>query len=237
MSRFRATFAHRHVVLPIINVNSLDQALTNVRIAREAGADGCFLISLGLASDDELLDIHAAVRAREPAFWLGINCVGLTLDRLFNRLDPQVSGVWADDALIDETTTDQPAALRVQQLQQARGWQGLYFGGVAFKYQRPVRDVAAAARKASRYMDLVTTSGPGTGLPAAPEKVRRMKQAIGTTPLALASGVTPENVTDYLASADCFLVSTGISSTLEDLDPDRIRDLLQVIRTWEDKHP
>lgn len=236
MSRFRATFAHRHVVLPIINVNSLEQASTNVQIAREGGADGCFLISLGLASDEELLEIHAAVRAQEPDFWLGINCVGMTLDRLFRRIGPEVAGVWADDALIDETTADQPAAQRVRELQQERGWQGLYFGGVAFKYQRPVRDVVAAARRAVGCMDLVTTSGPGTGIAAAPEKVRLMKQAIGPAPLALASGVTPENVNDYLPWADCFLVSSGISYTLEDLDPGRLRDLLQVIRTWDGKH-
>lgn len=232
MSRFRATFAHRHVVLPIINVNTLDQALTNVRIAREAAADGCFLISLGLASDEELLDIHQAILDAEPGFWVGINCVGMTLEKVFNRIDSRVAGVWADDALIDDSAAEQPAARRIRELQQQRDWTGLYFGGVAFKYQRPVRDPAEAARRARPWMDLVTTSGPGTGHPASPLKVRRMKEAIAPAPLALASGVTPENVNDYLPWADCFLVSTGISYTLEDLDPGRVRDLIHVVRSW-----
>jgi predicted TIM-barrel enzyme len=81
-------------------------------------------------------------------------------------------------------------------------------------------------------MDVVTTSGPGTGQAARPEKVRAMKEAIGSHPLALASGVTPENVTDYLAWVDCFLVATGISYTFEELDPGRVADLVEVVRTW-----
>ena len=55
-----------------------------------------------------------------------------------------------------------------------------------------------AARNAMPYMDVVTTSGPGTGKAAAPEKIRTIRQAIGDKPLAIASGVTPENVPDYL---------------------------------------
>jgi predicted TIM-barrel enzyme len=59
-----------------------------------------------------------------------------------------------------------------------------------------------------------------------------MKRAIGDAPLAIASGVTPENVPDYLPWADCFLVATGISYTFDELDPDRVRDLVQVVRSW-----
>ena len=44
----------------------------------------------------------------------------------------------------------------------------LYFGGVAFKYQRPVDDLAEATTKASRFIDVVTTSGAGTGHAASP---------------------------------------------------------------------
>ena len=44
--------------------------------------------------------------------------------------------------------------------------------------------------------------------------------------------MTPENVTDYLPWADCFLVATGISYTFEELDPARVRDLVRVVRAW-----
>ena len=75
-------------------------------------------------------------------------------------------------------------------------------------------------------MDVVTTSGPGTGQPATREKITRMKRALGAFPLAIASGITPENVGDYLEVADCFLVATGISTSFTELDPGRLRELV-----------
>lgn len=232
MSRFRAVFSNRHVVLLVVHTVSREQALRNAAIARDSGADGVFLISHGAIRDDQLLAVQADVRAGQPGLWVGINCLSWRPEELFARVGPDVQGVWVDDALIDESTDDQPAARRIAAVQQANGWAGLYFGGVAFKYQRPVRDLAAAARRAASHMDVVTTSGPGTGHAASPEKVRVMKQAVGDAPLAVASGVTPENVTDYLPWADCFLIATGVSSTFEELDPERARDLVRVVRAW-----
>jgi predicted TIM-barrel enzyme len=232
MSRFRAAFASRHVVLPIVHVRTRPQTLRNLHVAREAGADGAFLLSHGELGDDELLAVHHDLARDLPGFWVGVNCLGLSVEEVFARAGARVAGVWTDDALIDEGADDQPAARRVLEAQRAHGWRGLYFGGVAFKYQRPVHDVAQAARRAAGYMDVVTTSGPGTGQAASPEKVRRMKKAIGEHPLALASGVTPENVTDYLPWVDAVLVATGISYNFEDLEPARVRDLVRIVRAW-----
>jgi len=79
-------------------------------------------------------------------------------------------------------------------------------------------------------MDVVTTSGPGTGEAASVSKIRAMKAALGDFPLAIASGITPENVGPYLGVADCFLVATGISADFSDFDPLRIRALMQIVR-------
>jgi predicted TIM-barrel enzyme len=232
MSRFRAVFARPRVVLPIIHVASREQALRNAAVAQAGGADGVFLISHGAVVDEELLRIYAAVRESMPGLWAGVNCLSWAPEPLFARLPPGTQGVWTDNALIDESSDEQPAAAAVRQSQERHGWQGLYFGGVAFKYQRHVRDLAAAARRAVPWMDVVTTSGPGTGQAAPPAKVRAMKEAIGDAPLALASGVTPENVNDYLPWVDAFLVSTGISYDFEELDPARLADLVRVVRDW-----
>ena len=232
MSRFRAVFTNRHAVLPIIHVVSREQALRNVEISLASGADGAFLISHGAISDDELLTIYGDARAAQPGFWLGINCLSLRPQALFAHLPPGTQGAWVDDATIDECSAHQPAAARIQAAQQAHGWEGLYFGGVAFKYQRPVRDLAGAARCAAPWMDVVTTSGPGTGQAASPAKVRTMKEALNGFPLGLASGVTPENVNDYLPWTDALLVSTGISYDFDELDPARVRDLVRVVRDW-----
>ena len=232
MDRFRQVFSTPHVVLPIVHVTNHDQAGRNVQIARDAGTNGAFLISHGSVADAELFDIYLRIAEENAGFWLGVNCLGWGSEEFFTRARDRVAGVWIDDALIDESRPEQPTAARFLEVQQSVGWRGLYFGGVAFKYQRPVRNLANASRNAVPFMDVVTTSGPGTGKAAAPEKIRTIRQAIGDKPLAIASGVTPENVPDYLPWADCFLVATGISYTFDELDPDRVRDLVQVVRSW-----
>lgn len=229
MTHIRDIFRTQKIILPVIHVASEDQALRNTSIAREASADGVFLINHGMSST-ELLRIHRIVYAEHRHWWVGVNCLDLSPINVIRSIDDSVAGVWVDNAMIDETSEEQPKAEAVLEARNETGWTGLYFGGVAFKYQRHVDDLAKAATKASRFMDVVTTSGPGTGYAASPEKIRVMKQALGDHPLAIASGITPENVGDYLDSADCFLVATGISKSFEELDPARVSALVQVIR-------
>jgi predicted TIM-barrel enzyme len=134
---------------------------------------------------------------------------------------------------IEESKAYQPYADRVTGIRQKHAPNCLYFGGVAFKYQREVSDLELACQVAARYMDVVTTSGPGTERAAAVDKILRMKQALGDTPLAIASGITPENVVHYLAYADSFLVATGISRSFAELAPDRLASLIARVRSFE----
>ena len=136
-----------------------------------------------------------------------------------------------DNAGIDEREDEQSEADEAAAARERSGWDGLYFGGVAFKYQRPVEDLTRAARLAVRYMDVVTTSGPGTGIAAARDKIAEMKEAVGGFPLAIASGITPENVSDYLDVTDCFLVATGISRSFTELDLQKVCMLIEQVRS------
>jgi len=226
---YRAVFPKRHTLLPVIHAETEEQALRNADIAREAGCDGIFLINHAVSAA-RLLEIYRAVDQACPDWWVGVNCLGIAPEEVFPDLSGRVDGLWSDNARIDEEEDEQPGAETIQASREASGWKGLYFGGVAFKYQRPVRDHARAARLAAGFMDVVTTSGPGTGQAAPVEKIRTMKQAIGAFPLAIASGITPENVRDYLDHADCFLVATGIAKSFSELDARRVRALADIIR-------
>ena len=229
MNRFRKVFTPRHVVLPVIHVANLKQAIRNVAVAHGAGADGVFLINHSIG-DTELLQIYGEAKEAYPEFWIGVNCLGLMPEAVFQAIPDTMAGVWVDNAMIREESESQERAETITNVREQRKWHGLYFGGVAFKYQRPVKDLVSAARIASRYIDVVTTSGPGTGQAAAVDKIRTMKDALGDFPLAIASGITPENVRDYLDCADCFLVATGISRTFEELDLTCLLTLLAEVR-------
>jgi len=82
MTRFRETFKNKHVVLPVVHVSDEGQALRNVAVAREAGADGVFLINHAISSE-ALLAIYCRVAA-EHKWWIGLNCLDLSPFSLSN---------------------------------------------------------------------------------------------------------------------------------------------------------
>lgn len=220
--------------MPVIHVVDEGQAIKNILIAQEGESDGVFLINHVMTSA-VLLKIYESVVREFPNFWIGINCLDWKPEEVLNEISQRgffnLSGIWVDNAMINESSEDQPEAERINKLRQQGGWKGLYFGGVAFKYQRTVNELEKAAQIAVEYVDVVTTSGPGTGRAAEIEKIRRMKLAIGDKPLAIASGITPENVCDYLGISDCFLVATGISKNFYTLDLQRLKMLMEKLRT------
>ncbi len=222
MGNYRDVFKTANVFLCVIHVESSEQAVRNARIAQDEGADGVFLINHD-SGHEALLNAYAQVVRDLRWLWVGLNC--LDLGRMAIRVLPKTAaGLWADNAGIVEADVGQAA--RFNEMRRDFGWlDGLYFGGVAFKYQEPVKDVAAAARAAMPFVDVITTSGDGTGYAADLGKIRKMKDAIGHHPLAIASGITPENVLEYAPHADCFLVATGISHSHTELDPLRVRAL------------
>lgn len=225
--------SNRHMIYPVIHVESEGQAIRNTLVAKEAGCDGVFLINHSI-DYTELLEIHAKVAKEFPDWWIGINCLGLNPEQMFKYATPEMSGIWVDNAGIDERQEEQPVADAIQTAIENSDWSGTYFGGVAFKYQRPVEDLETACEIAKLYMEVVTTSGPGTAQAANVDKIERMHKALGEWPLlAIASGITFDNVTSYLDKANCFLVASGINKTWADLDPDLTKLLVDKIRNYE----
>lgn len=221
MSKYTDVFPNK-ALLPVIHVEDLDQALRNVEIARHKGADGVFLIGHSM-SDQKLKDIFHLVQKEHHGYWIGVNFLRTSLRDLANFMPPTANGIWTDNAGID-TSLEQiiPAEMFCEG---AKNYPGLYFGGVAFKYQHSTLTPAQAAKYAVPYMDVITTSGAGTGFAPDVEKIKSMREAVGDKPLAIASGITLQNVDDYLPLVDCFLVATGISQSDTELDPKKVREL------------
>ena len=214
-------------IYPVIHILDEEQVIRNVKIASEAKASGVFLINHNHDNSISAEDlIRFSIMAKKLISWVGINCLNLTALEAMKMVPPEIDGLWTDDAF-DQGWRSKEDAASVQDEKARRSWQGTYFGGVAFKYQAPVSDVATAAAGASAYMDVVTTSGTATGKPPSLDKIKKMRQAMPPgSRLAIASGITPENIEQYLPYTTDFLVATGISNDFYNLDPEKLQDLL-----------
>lgn len=232
-NRVKEVFGREHVLLPVVHPVDRAKALVAVDVAVRGGGDGIFLINQGL-NEKEVLALINEVRARHPRLWIGLNLLGRSpAEALRIALEScgRIDGIWSDNAGIDERTEAQPAARAFVEQRERLGWQGLYFGGVAFKYQRevPEAQLGRAAALAASYMDVVCTSGPGTGHAAAPEKPTAMRKGAPDVAIALASGVTTENVGAFLPYVSAFLVGTGIERELGVLEPAEVERLAAAI--------
>lgn len=204
---------------PVVHMRSSEHALELSQQALEAGADGVFLIDHRYHDiPDILTDAYAHVREElgREAF-IGVNYLGLEASdtvrylanaKRYHLFSTPPDALWADNAVGDMRTMCSKCALHLENMR--------YFGGVAFKYTPdytadPV-EAAALAREWAAFVDVVTTSGPGTGSAADVAKVAAMKQAIGDKELALASGVTAENMALYAPHVDAILAASSIET-------------------------
>jgi hypothetical protein len=232
----RRVFGRSRVFLPVIHPISKATAIQSIDTAVRSGADGVFLINQGMSSS-QVLDFIPEIRRRHDGLWIGVNLLGSDPEEVIGLIAGiAVGGIWSDNADIDEQSDAQPAGERFRQARRKTGWQGLYFGGVAFKYQRevPASLLPDAAGKAAPWMDVITSSGPGTGYAASVEKARALRSGAGKHPLALASGVSPENVAGFLPYVDAYLVASEIETAKYSgiLVPERTKLLAERIHSW-----
>jgi uncharacterized protein len=237
-NRIQEVFGCPRVLLPVIHPVNTDTAMESVRVAKEAGVRGIFLINQGM-STEQVLELVMVVRGQYPDLWVGVNLLGVRPARVLewglDACEGRLDGIWADNANIEEDAAEQPMAQALLAERRAHGWNGLYFGGVAFKYQREIAPakLGRAAAVALPYMDVICTSGPGTGQAADPQKVIAMRAGLGDTgALALASGVAEANVASYLPYVDAYLVGTGIEHAFGVLDPARVAGLHRAIMAY-----
>lgn len=224
ISPYRVQFTRKHVFLAVVHAETPAQSLENARIAEGEGVDGIFIINHHI-SPLTLVRCYDHVRTTLPKFWIGLNFLNVSPIEALSCLPKDANGLWYDNGGIYEGG-QRPAACAENFAadRRARQVKALYFGGVAFKYQEKVVDLELVTRLAVPHMDVITTSGERTGVPPTVEKMMRMRKAAPDTPLAVASGMTAENVARYWEFVDCFLVASSISDSHTQLNRKLVRE-------------
>ena len=194
--------------LPVVHPVTYQAALDAVALCVSAGVKGLFLINQGI-NTSKTVDLFGEVRNKYPNLWIGINLLGKT--PRFAEMQG-LNGIWADNAL--------------GVLRPARAF--TYFGGVDFKYQKPVPPSQYASAIKACDADVVTTSGPGTGKAPTLEKILNFRK-VYAGPLAIASGMNEENIQPFLEHVNYFLIGTGIEKEFGILDPQKVERMVKLL--------
>ena len=215
-----------NAILPVVHLQSNEQAIEMTGMARDLGAGGVFLIDHRHETMYDPMVLGSAVFRvldKFPDFWVGVNSLGQDPGgalKLFGATIG-VNGVWSDNTLgwTREHAPDRDEWEELQDkgiaLRDGRQDKAVFFGGLSMKGQGYIQDDDAAAAFVSRakpYVDVVTTSGPGTGVSIPMTRFQTIKDVTGQEPpLALASGVDEFNLSYYLEEgADYILVGSSI---------------------------
>lgn len=211
-------------VYPVIHYLDRDTALVEAQIAIDAQADGIFLICHE-GNDIELISVARAISIKHPDLPVGVNFLSMEgLEATLMARKFNFPMVWCDDVGVDSRgLTDKGVRVSAQKVSGAKDFE--VFASVAFKYRPYEPAPELAALNALRAGFIPTTSGSGTG--SAPElsKIITMSKATGGV-LAVASGMTPENVASFAPYLSHILVATGIAKDAHRMDVDKLKRLI-----------
>lgn len=215
-------------VFPVIHYLDADTAFSEILVARTCGADGVFLISHG-NSDVALLGVARLAIREHEGFPIGLNLLSMPcIQAARMAMDVGSTMVWADDMGVGSMGLTAEGK-EMSALSRANPQLQL-FASVAFKYRPHESDPVAAATKARTAGFVPTTSGSATG--QAPDRTKIETMAAGGS-LAIASGMTPENVHLYAPFLTQILVATGVARTEHHIDPAKLKALIGQVRPTE----
>lgn len=218
---------------PVIHHLDQETSLSQGCLALSNGADGIFLISHH-GSDSDLVNPALTLKEMFPEKDIGINFLSSSaISALQTVINLNLDMVWVDAPGITSWQIS-PMAMDCQDI--IRNHRSTVnpnfnmFGSVAFKYQPEDLNPGAAALKTKDMPMIPTTSGDRTGSPPTISKISSMSHAINKSELAVASGMTPENVKEYLPYLSHFLVATGIALDEYHIDLDKMLKFLEAIK-------
>lgn len=211
-------------IIPVIHHLTNQLTLENAKLCADENAYGVFFISM-TGDNDDLPILAKITKAKYPHLKVGINLLGQqVLDSLETSLAFGLDMTWSDNPIVTSAGISQEARDAVKLLKDKNH---MFFNSVAFKYQKSEPNPGLAATLSQELGFIPTTSGQATGKAADLKKIAEMKEAIGNYPLAVASGLDPDNISQYMNYLDYGLVATGISTNFHELSQEKLKLILE----------
>lgn len=217
------------VVFPVIHYTSDDVSMRNAEIVIGESCPGLFLIEMS-GRDHLLPDIAKRIKERWPHLAIGLN--NLSKDAYWSldtNIDLGLDMTWVDNCGVlggEDAERGDSGHTLVAEIEDRMVPSHSFFAAVAFKYQKLAPKPLDSARRVADLGWIVTTSGDATGSAPAVDKITSMKRAIGDRPLAVASGITPDNIRSFGGCIDYALVATGIGADFWNIDAQKLRSLV-----------
>jgi len=218
-------------IIPVIHVIDFEQTYKNAHLCMQKGCDHFMLINMSIDTED-LLNTFIYIQTLLPEAKIGLNLLGYNSFEAMKYIsDRELTpySIWSDSAgirnlddliFIQEVTNYKKENKFIKD--------SVYFGGVDFKYQKPIdiNNKEAVYKESMKHMDVITTSGIATGKAPTTYKIEQFRKAIGDFPLAIASGINVDNINSFSKLVDYGLVASSITDYKTELIQENLFDNL-----------
>ena len=231
----------KKLLMPVIHVESKDMSLImkNVDICTRNRIKAIWLISHSALTHNDLIDISKEIKKKYPTLWIGCNFLDFYNDtKVFSAVDHKfIDGIWIDNTYLG---VDSVKAEKLYNDWIQSEFKGLYFGGFAFKYCEQPKDYSIIPEIINK-LEILTTSGNGTGEQPSLEKIKKIRSYIPEcdstyNKIAVASGISFENIKEYISYVDYFIVSSSIEDSFGVLNEEKVRELSDFILEYNMKN-
>lgn len=214
-------------IIPVIHHINEQITMKNIELCIKHNVYGVFLISME-GINDGLSALAKRIKNNNPQLKIGVNHLGYDArESIYEGLNYSLDFVWSDNPIVTGQFISNEAEFIADEIKSSNLQ---FFNSVAFKYQKVEKNLEQVVINSKSLGFIPTTSGEATGKAADLNKLMTMKNAIPDYPLAIASGLTPDNVNDYIPFIEYGLVATGISKTFHELDDNKMKQIMENIK-------
>ncbi len=220
----------KNILLPVLSCYSENQYIENINnlypYFKEKKISGIFLLSTNIEIE-HFESMYVKVKQLYPDFWMGINLIGFNIIQVLEfvkKYNPD--GIWVDNSYLYDINNLGICEIILNQFKKYN-WKGLYFGGVMFKYTSACNDYNEEIIKiTNNYMDVLTTTGDGTGIQITDNKLDFIHNNINDICIGIASGIDENNIKKISEKANIFIVRTSIVDSNNNIDLNKLNNLI-----------
>lgn len=211
-------------IIPVIHHINEELTIKNAQLCFENNVYGLFIISME-GNNDGLSALAKKIKNKFSILKIGVNHLGYSsIESVYEGLNYSLDMIWSDEPIVTSYEIKEEAYKIEKELKNSSL---KFFNSVAFKYQAEEKNIEKAVSNSKNLGFIPTTSGQATGVAAEVEKIQKMKKELGNYSLAIASGLTPENIHTYNKMIEYGLVATGISKSFYEFDEKKLKDILK----------
>ena len=227
--------------------NPVKQALQELDIFEEEGIDGAIIENYDGSYDD----VESTLRQtaiRDGNVVIGVNILPNDFTLAFRWANRYVAQFIQLDYVAGRYecrfgNTKNPIELELAKYTQAKEQfpDIVVLGGVHPKYHRPFHDsnLIQDLKEGMERAEAIVVTGAGTGQPTTMPKITYFRKILGTHPLIVGAGMTPENAYEQLSISDGAIVGSSLKpngNTENPIDRGLVRAFMAVVKQVRQDH-